>query len=92
MDHRAGIVVHIHHILGVGDLHAIGQIGDTVLSQHLQDFLPPANQGDLHTVNLGRLQRAQYRILGSEISAHRVKNNSHCATSFFRSPRKPARR
>ena len=92
MNHGAGIVVHIHHVVRVGNLHALRQILNAVLAQHLQDFLPPANQGDLHTVNLGRLQRAQYRSLGGVISAHCVKNNPHCATSFFRTPRQPVRR
>ena len=92
MDHGAGVVVHIHHIIGIGDLHAIGQILNPVLAQHLQNLLPTANQRDLHAVCLIRLQRAQYRSLGSEISAHRVKDDSHSATSFFRSLRQPVRR
>ena len=92
MDHGAGIVVHIHHILGVGDLHALGKVGNAVLAQHLQDLLPPAHQGDLQAIGFGSLQRTQYGCLGGKIAAHRVKNNLHFATSFFRSPRKPSRR
>ena len=58
MDDGCGIVVHVHHIVGIGNLHALGQIVNAVLLENRKDVLSPAYQHDLDTVGLGRFHSA----------------------------------
>ena len=75
MDHAAGIVVHIHHVVGIADLQPCGQIFNIVLAQHFQDGFAPANQGDFGTVALCRFDGTQYRSFGGQIAAHGIQND-----------------
>ena len=52
MQHRGGIIVHIHHILSIGDLDAVGQIIDAIFLHGFQDFLTSAHQYDLGAVDV----------------------------------------
>ena len=86
MEHRTGIVVHIHHVIGMGNLNALGQRIQAVLFKNLQNFLSTANQNNIHAVSLYCVQRAQYRSLRRVVAAHGVQNDLHMYTSFFKCP------
>ena len=58
VDDGCGIVVHVHHIVGIGNLHALGQIVNAVLLENRKDVLSPAYQHDLDAVGLGRFHSA----------------------------------
>ena len=80
MDHGAGIIVHIHHIVSARDLHSGRQIGNTVTAHNLQNGFPPSHQGDLHTVGFHCLNGTQYGSLRRVIAAHGIKNDLHCVS------------
>ena len=82
MDDRTGIIMHIHNIIGMGDLNTIGQRIDAVLLHHCQDLFSPANQNDLGIKILRRLQSAQHGGLGCVVTAHGVQYDLHRHTSF----------
>ena len=92
MEHRTGIVVHVHHVIGMGNLNALGQRIQAVLFKNLQNFLSTANQNNIHAVSLYRVQRAQYRSLRRVVAAHGVQNDLHMYTSFFKCPLPSGRR
>ena len=50
--------MHVHHIVGIGNLHALGQIVNAVLLENRKDVLSPAYQYDLDAVGLGRFHGA----------------------------------
>ena len=86
MNYRGRVVVHVHHVVGMGDFHALGQGVQAVLLQNLQNLLTPAYQNDVRVVTLYRFDGAEHRSLGGIVAAHRVQNNLHLSTSFFRCP------
>ena len=58
VDDGCGIVMHVHHIVGIGDLHAFRQVVNAVLLENRKDILSPAYQHDLDTVGLCRFHSA----------------------------------
>ena len=92
VDHGSRVVVHIHHIVGIGDFHALRQVVNAMLAQNSQNGLPPTHQRDLCAVGLHSFDGAQYGCLRGVVAAHCVKDNLHCATSFSRFRRQPWRR
>ena len=86
MNYRGRVVVHVHHVVGMGDFHALRQGVQAVLLQNLQNLLTPAYQNDVRVVTLYRFDGAEHRSLGGIVAAHRVQNNLHLSTSFFRCP------
>ena len=69
--------MHIHNVLGMGDLHSLGQGFDIVLFHNLQDRLTPAHQGDFRSIGLCGFDGAQYRCFRCVVAAHGVKNDLH---------------
>ena len=82
MYHLCRIIVHINHIVGVGDFHALGQVLNAMLSHDLQNILSPANQGNLYIKGLCRLNRAHYGCFRGMVTAHCVKNDLHSSRPF----------
>ena len=80
-----GVVAHLHHLAGVGDLHPGGQVLDAVVLQHLQNGLAPAHQGDVHPVLLVGLDGPHNRGLGRVVASHGVHDDLHFVPSFFSS-------
>ena len=58
VDDGCGIVMHVHHIVGIGDFHAFRQVVNAVLLENRKDILSPAYQHDLDTVGLCRFHSA----------------------------------
>ena len=86
MDHRAGIVVHIHHVLCPGDLYSLGQVLIALLLHDLQDLFAAAHQSDLRPKSLDRFNGPQHGSLGGQIAAHCVQDDLHWITFLlFRS-------
>ena len=77
------IVAHLHHLGGMGDLHAGGQIVHAVFLEYLQDFLPTADQDDLYPQFPHGAQRTPHVGDGRVVPAHGVYDDLH-ATSLFR--------
>ena len=76
------IGVHIHDVVGVGDLHAGRQSFPAVLFHGIEDFFSPADQGDLHAVFLCCLQRAQDDLFRGVVAAHGVNDDLHISSAL----------
>ena len=83
VDHLAGVVVHIHHVLRPGDLHALGQIVAAGLPENFQNFLTFAYQRHLGTKIPVGIQGTQHRRFRGQVAAHGIKNNLHIVPSFL---------
>ncbi len=77
MQNRGRVVVHIHHVIGIGDFHALGQVADAALAQGAQNLLAPANQHDLRAEITVRRDGAQHGSLRGMVGSHRIDNNFH---------------
>ena len=86
VDHSSGVIVHIHHIVCMGDLQSFGQVLNLVLAHDPQNLLPTAHQGDFCTEIPMGLQCAQNRGLRGQVAAHGVENDFHGDTSFLYIP------
>ena len=80
MDNGGGVVVHIHHIVGVGNLHSPGQILNAVFAHDTQNFLATSNQRDLRSELPVCLQSTQNSSLRRQVSAHGIENYFHGVT------------
>ena len=80
-DDRRRIVVHIHDVVRVCDLHALGKRFDALILQRTQDRLAASDQHDLAAEVLCRLDRAQRDLVRGVVAAHGVYQNSHVASS-----------
>ena len=86
MDHGSGVIVHVHHIVCMGDLQSLGQVLNLVLAHDPQNLLPPAHQSDFRSEIPVGFQRTQNRSLRGQVAAHRVENDFHGDTSFLYIP------
>ena len=75
--------MHIHHFIGMGDLNALRQVFNSVLFQHLQNLLPPADQRDLGAVGSGSVNGSQNRRFRCVVAAHSVENDLHMSHLFL---------
>ena len=71
------VIVHIHNIIGIGDLNTVRQIGNAVFLQHIQNLLSPSYQCDLGAVFLRCLQSSHNRCFRGVIATHSIKNDLH---------------
>jgi len=78
---RRRIIVHIHDVVRVGNLHALGKRFDALILQRAQDGLAASDQHDLAVEVLCCLDRAQRNLIRGVIAAHGVYQNSHVASS-----------
>ena len=78
-----GVVAHLHHLAGVGNLQAGGQLVDAVVLQDLEDVLPAAHQDNLHPQLTNRGQRAPHIGGRRVVAAHGVYDDLHMVLLFF---------
>ena len=78
---RRRIIVHIHDVVRVGNLHALGKRFNALILQRAQDCLAASDQHDLAAEVLCRLDRAQRDLVRGVVAAHGVYQNSHVASS-----------
>ena len=81
MDHRCRIIVHIHNVICVRDLHAFRLVMNAVSAHYLQYFLAIAYQCDLRVKVLCCLQSAQHRCFRRVVASHCVQNDLHINAS-----------
>ena len=80
-----GIGMHIHHILCVGNLHALREVVQAVGFHTAQNLLTPADKHNLRLKFLRRAQSAQYDLVRRVVAAHCVNDDLHaCCSSLFR--------
>ena len=77
MNNCRRVIVHIHHIVGMGNFHTLRQIGNTLAFQHIQNFLATTYQHHLGAEFLDGIQCAQHRCLGRIVATHCIHNNLH---------------
>lgn len=61
--------MHIHDVVRVGDLHALGKRFDALILQRTQDRLAASDQHDLAAEVLCRLDRAQRDLVRGVVAA-----------------------
>ena len=83
VDHRAGIVVHIHHVLRTGNFHALGQIIEAMLLHDGEYFFAAAHQGNLGSKILVCRDGAQHGGFGGQVAAHCVQDDLHISILSF---------
>ena len=74
--------MHIHHFICVCDLNTLGQFFHPLLPQHIHDLFLLADEYNLCTEILSRLNRAHHRRKRCIIAAHCIENDLHTGTSF----------
>ena len=75
--------MHIHNIIGVGNLDAVRQIFDAVFLQHIQNLRAATHQNNLCIKILYCLQSAQNRCFRCVVTAHCIKYDLHLRHLFL---------
>ena len=76
------IGVHIHDVVGVGDLHAGRQGVPAMLFHGIENFFSSAHEDDLHVIFLRRLQSAQNDLFRGVVAAHGVNDDLHLSSAL----------
>ena len=74
---RGRVVVHIHHVLGIHELNALGQGLNTLLLHQLQKLGHTAHQDHVHLALPGCPQAALEELQRGVVAAHGVNNDLH---------------
>ena len=77
---RGGIAVHVHHILGIGKLHAVRERIPALGLHAGKDIRAAADQNDLHAELLGRLQCAAHHGIRGVVASHCIQNDFHACS------------
>ena len=77
---RGGIAVHVHHILGIGKLHAVRERIPALGLHAGKDIRAAADQNDLHAELLCRLQCTAHHGIRGVVASHCIQNDFHACS------------